>query len=159
MVNDTNLRGNITTTLNFKEKQQRYNARGNVDYANFYNLKLFGDTLVFRGDFDLDFAGNNLDAFLGYARFYNASVSNGRLPLSFDSLQIESAIDSAGNKRLSLRTNEAEGFVDGKFELSRLGDSFSLFLSRYYPTLIKAPEGNVPGQDFSFEIKISIYLF
>ena len=153
MVNDTNLRGNITTTLNFKEKQQRYNARGNVDYANFYNLKLFGDTLVFRGDFDLDFAGNNLDAFLGYARFYNASVSNGRLPLSFDSLQIESAIDSAGNKRLSLRTNEAEGFVDGKFELSRLGDSFSLFLSRYYPTLIKAPEGNVPGQDFSFEIK------
>jgi hypothetical protein len=153
VVNDPNLRGNISTTLNFREKQQRYNAKGKVDYVNFYNLNLFGDSLLFRGDFDVDFAGNSIDDFLGYARFYNASVSNGRQPLSFDSLLIESTVDSGGNKLLTVRTNEAQAFVNGKFELSRLGDSFSLFLSRYYPTLIKAPAGNVPGQDFSFEIK------
>ena len=154
LANDPNLQGRISTTLNFKEKRQRYNAKGKVDYANFYNLKLFNDTILFRGDFDVDFSGNNIDAFLGYARFYNASVSNGRQPLSFDSLLIESSVDSTtGNKRLSLRTNEAEGFVEGKFDLSRLGNSFSLFLSRYYPTLIKAPGGNVPGQDFTFEVK------
>lgn len=153
IVEDPNLRGNITTTLNFKDVQQRYNARGSIDYANFYSLKLFGDTLIFKGDFDVDFAGNNIDAFMGYARFYNASVSNGRRPLSFDSLLVESSVDGNNVKRLTLRTNEAEGFVEGKFELSRLGDSFALFLSRYYPTLIKAPEGNVPGQDFSFEVK------
>jgi hypothetical protein len=153
MINDSNLSGNIITSLDFRDKQQRYNAKGSIDYANFYKLKLFGDTLIFNGDFDVDFKGNTIDDFLGYARFYNASVSTGRHPLNFDSLLMESTISESGIKRLSLLTNEASAFVEGNFELSRLGNSFGLFLNRYYPTLIKAPEGEVPGQDFSFEVK------
>ncbi len=151
-VADPNLFGNITTTLNFRDKKQRYKAEGNISHSNFYNLKLFGDTLIFKGDFDVDFTGTKVDDFLGYARFFNASVSNGNHPLSFDSLLIESTVDTLGSKRLSLRTNEASGFVEGRFELSKLPASFSLFLNQYYPALIKAPDGNVPGQDFSFEI-------
>lgn len=151
-VSDPNLEGNIKTVLNFRDKKQKYKAEGNIVHSNFYNLKLFGDTLLFRGDFDVDFSGNKVDDFLGYARFYNASVSNGRRPLSFDSLLIESRMDASGFKKLSLRTNEAVGNLEGRFDLSKLPASFSLFLSRYYPALIKAPEGEVPGQDFSFEI-------
>lgn len=151
-VTDPNLTGNITTTLNFREKKQRYKAEGKVSHSNFYNLKLFGDTLLFTGDFDVDFTGNKVDEFLGYARFYNASVHNGRRPLSFDSLLLESSVDPAGSKRLSLRTNEASGFLEGKFDLSKLPSSFSLFLNRYYPALIPAPKGDIPVQDFSFEI-------
>jgi hypothetical protein len=151
-VADPNLAGNITTTLNFRDQKQRYKAEGNISNSNFYNLKLFGDTLIFKGDFDVDFTGNKVDDFLGYARFYNASVSNGKRPLSFDSLLVESSIDTLGSKRLSLLTNEASGFVEGRFDLSKLPASFSLFLNRYYPALIPAPEGKIPGQDFSFDI-------
>ncbi len=149
---DKNLAGNINTTLDFKETKQRYKASGSITQSNFHNLKLFMDTLLFKGDFDVDFTGNKVDDFLGYARFYNASVSNGQRPLSFDSLLLESAMDSLGSKRLSLSTNEASGFVEGRFDLSKLPASFSLFLNRYYPALIPAPVGDIPGQDFSFEI-------
>lgn len=153
LITDPNLNGNITTTLNFREEKQRYTAKGNVTYADLFKLKLFRDSLNFRGAFDLDFEGNTLDDFLGYAKFSNASVSSGRLPLSFDSLMLQSTVAENGTKRLSLLTNEASAYVEGNFELSRLGNSFGLFLNRYYPTLIKAPEGDVPGQDFSFEVK------
>jgi hypothetical protein len=152
-VTDPNLIGNISTTLNFREARQRYNARGRVNHANFSNLKLFGDTLLFKGDFDIDFEGNKVDDFLGYARFYNASFISSKGKLSFDSLLLESEMISESAKRLSIATNEAIASLEGRFQLSRLGDSFSLFLSRYYPALIKAPEGDVPGQDFSFDIK------
>ena len=151
-VADPNLEGNIKTILNFRDKDQRYKAKGTIVHSNFHNLKLFGDTLIFKGDFDVDFSGNKVDEFLGYARFFNASVSNGKRPLSFDSLLIESEVNTSGSKKLALRTNEASGFLEGRFELSKLPASFSVFLSRYYPALIKAPEGEVPGQDFSFEI-------
>ncbi|MCU0389293.1 MAG: translocation/assembly module TamB, partial [Chitinophagaceae bacterium] len=68
------------------------------------------------------------------------------------SLLIESQIDQQGAKKLWFQTNEAKGYLEGRYELSKLPASFRLFLSKYYPALIKTPDGEVAGQDFSFEI-------
>ncbi len=152
LIDDPNLEGNITTTLNFSEKIQRYNARGYVTHADFNKLGLLPDTVLFSGDVDVDFEGNTLDEFLGYARFYNATVSDGKQRLNFDSLTLESYEREDSARLLTLQTNEASAKVEGKFHLSELSNSFTWFLNRYYPTIIKAPKGVLPEQDFSFEI-------
>lgn len=150
---DPNLTGQIETELDFSELRQRYNARGKVDYANFNKLNFYKDTLLYSGAFDINFDGNTLDDFLGYARFYEASVISQRGRLNFDSLLLKASFLPNGSKQLSLATNEANAQLEGSFQLSKLGQSILLFLNRYYPTLIKAPEGLVPIQDFSFEVK------
>ena len=152
LIDDPNLEGNITTTLNFSEKIQRYNARGYVSHADFNKLGLLPDTLLFSGDFDVDFEGNTLDNFLGYARFYNATVNDGKQRLNFDSLTLESYAKEDSARLLTLQTNEASAKVEGRFKLSELANSFTLFLNRYYPTIIKAPAGNLSEQDFTFKV-------
>jgi hypothetical protein len=152
LINDPNLEGNITTTLNFSEKIQRYNARGYITHADFNKLGLLPDTLLFSGDVDVDFEGNTLDDFLGYARFYNATVNDGKQRLNFDSLTLESYAMDDSARLLTLQTNEASAKVEGRFHLSELTNNFTWFLHRYYPTIIKEPKGNLPEQDFTFEI-------
>lgn len=153
-INDSNLIGEIVTTLDFNTLKQRYNAQGTVTHANLLGLGISRDSLSFQGDFDVDFTGNNLDDFNGYARFYNASLQGSNTPINFDSLQVLAHKDEAtGQKTLELTTNEAYARVQGIFSLSGLPASFSFFLNRYYPNLIKAPDSLPAQQDFAFELR------
>lgn len=153
-VNDQHLQGRLTTLLNFREEKQRYNARGHVDFADFNALGLVPDTLTFAGDIDVDFKGNTVDEFSGYARFYNTFLENGvGKQLNFDSLVIASEDITPERKILSLRTNEAQAEIEGKFQFSELANNFRLFLSKYYPTIIKTPEYEPAFQDFTFRIE------
>jgi hypothetical protein len=151
-VADENLAGNFETVLDFAVKKQRYNARGIVDGANLLALGFIKDSLRFSGEFDVDFQGQNIDDFLGYARFYNTKIVHGHKRLSFDSLLLASAIDTAGIKTLSLHTNEADAYVKGKFNLRNLPSSFQYFLSQYYPALIAAPKNFARKQDIQFNV-------
>lgn len=152
-INDINLNGSLTTLLDFNETLQRYNARGEILFADFRNLGISKDSLFFSGNIDVDFRGNTIDQFLGYARFYNASITAGRKPFSFDSLLVESEQIDSTNKRLRIKTNEALANIEGKFNLSSLKNSIQLFVHQYYPTLIKAPDTLASNQSFSVEIK------
>ena len=152
-IGDENLKGNLTTLLDFNETLQRYNARGEINFADFRNLGISRDSLLFSGSIDVDFRGNTIDQFLGYARFYNASITTGRKPFSFDSLLVESEQIDSTNKRLRIKTNEITANIEGKFNLSSLQKSIQLFVHQYYPTLIKAPDSLVSNQSFSVEIK------
>lgn len=151
-LDDENLAGNIETVLDFNENTRSYNGRGNVQTADLRALGFMKDSLRFSGEFDVDFKGKTIDNFLGYARFYNARIIAGQRPLSFDSLLLQSEIDTAGIKTLSLHTNEADVLVKGKFNISNLGNGFQYFFSRYYPAFIKAPKSLVANQDLSFNI-------
>lgn len=150
---DSNLTGAIITKLDFNNLKQRYNAQGRITHANFLGLGISRDSLSFNGDFDVDFTGNTLDEFNGYARFYNASLQGGSTPISFDSLQVLSSQNNeTGEKTLELTTNEAYARVQGIFSLSGLPASFRLFLNRYYPALFQAPDSPPAKQDFSFQL-------
>ena len=152
-LNDVNLAGNFETTLDFNANQQRYNGRGILTTADLRALGFMKDSLRFSGEFDVDFKGKTIDNFLGYARFYNTKIIAGHIPLSFDSLLLQSEIDSSGYKKLTLRTNEADVTVEGKFNISDLPNGFQYFLNRYYPAIIPAPKRQlVKNQDVYFNV-------
>ena len=159
---DENLNGAITTELDFLESNRNYIARGSLENANLRALGFTRDSLRFTGDFDVNFRGNNLDEFVGYARIYNAEMFDGARQLNFDSLVINSNVRESGNKYLEILTNEATVKIDGRFNLSDLPNGFLAFLNHYYPSFFDPPAALPANQDFVFDIEtknIDPYLY
>ncbi|MCU0333658.1 MAG: translocation/assembly module TamB [Chitinophagaceae bacterium] len=151
-VNDKNLTANFNTFLDFTTRQQSYNARGAVAYADLHALKLSQDSIKVSGLFDVNFYGENIDDFRGYARIYDAEVYDKDQLLNLDSLYLESTQLENGDRRLRLATNEADATLTGRYNISQLPGSFRQFLHRYYPSVIDAPKKTPVGQQIDFDI-------
>ena len=52
-------------------------------------------------------------------------------------------------------SNEFNATITGDFDLKGLPDAFTLFLSRYYPSYIRAPR-SVKPQTFTFDITTGV---
>lgn len=150
---DPNLSANFTTVLDFRKKKQSYNARGAVAYANLNALQLTKDSVIVSGLFDVDFTGNNIDDFRGYARIYDAEVYNKRQRLNIDSLYLSSYIDDNHIETLLLHTNEADVSVSGDFDISDLPNGFQAFLHNYYPSVIDVPKKAPRNQLLTFSVE------
>ena len=142
----------LNGTINLNEKEPQFDFDAQLDKADFKKLKLTTDNFLLKGNFKLNFTGSNIDNFLGTAKITDAALIHGDLPLSFDSLVLESQI-ADGQKYLSLNSNEIDAHLRGNFKILELPDAFKIFLSRYYPAYIKKPSNKVDDQNFSFDIK------
>jgi hypothetical protein len=152
-IDDPNLKiVNLNGSVNLLGDTTRFNFTANLQKANLQQLKLTKGAFSLSGLLNLDFKGNNIDDFLGTAKMYNATFLHDSSKLSFDYLNLNSFIDS-GRKTLSLRSNEIEGYITGRYKILELPGAFNLFLNRYYPSYFKKPDYNVSDQDFSFLIK------
>ena len=138
-----------TIDLNSKVPQFLFNA--SLSKSDFKKLKLTTDDFELKGDFELNFAGNNIDDFLGTARIYNAKLTHNHQPLIFDSMVLESSIEK-NLKYLTLHTNNVEAELLGKFSINELPTAFKTFLSRYFPSQFNVPPSFKSEQDFSFKI-------
>jgi hypothetical protein len=152
-IHDPNIRiDTLTGSVNFSKTDPRFSLGADVSTLNLKSLGFTNDSISLTGKFDLDFTGNNIDNFLGYAKVYNAILLDKDQHLSFDSLTINSSI--ADNKKyLTLATNELDATLNGNFKILELPDAFQLFLNRYYPAYINKPKTKIENQDFSFSIK------
>lgn len=151
-VNDPNLKlSSIAGSVDFSEKQPGFRLDAALDYANLKPLQLTQDAFKLGGNFSLAFNGNTIDNFLGTARVTNAILEHEGVPLSFDSLVLQSQVRD-GKKYLSVQSNELDATLAGKFTIFELPDAFNVFLSRYIPAYIKRPSYTVSEQDFTFDI-------
>ena len=151
-INDPNANLTLNGLVNFSEEVPKFDFLANIQELNFKKLNLLDNDLSLTGRINANFTGTNIDDFLGSASMGNATlVSNGR-PLSFDSLLLTSAIID-GQKHLNVRSTEFSADLVGNFHISELPNSFKTFLSRYYPSYIKAPKTAPENQVFSFDIK------
>ena len=152
-IRDPNLQvDRLSGNINFYGKAPQFNFNAEVSRFNLKNLGLSNKNFSLTGTFDLNFSGNNIDNFLGYARIYNAVLRNEEKRLSFDSLTINSTLED-GKKHLVIQTNELNADVFGKFTILDLPNAFTLFLTRYYPAYITPPHRVIKNQDFTFSIK------
>ncbi|MCG2617318.1 translocation/assembly module TamB domain-containing protein [Terrimonas sp. NA20] len=129
----------------------RFNFLAEVKKANLKNLNLTNDDLAFAGKFNLNFTGNSIDNFLGYANITEASLSKDGDPLPFDSLIVSSEFFN-GVKTLKAQSNEFEAKVTGNFNIRELPDAFKLFLNRYYPSYIQPPNRLPENDSLTFDI-------
>ena len=152
-IDDPNIKiDTLTGSINFSRLDPEFNLNANVGRLNLKNLGFTNDSISLTGNFNLHFAGSNIDNFLGSAKIYNAILLDEDQHLSFDSLAINSTIAN-GKKYLSVETNELEATINGNFKILELPDAFQLFLNRYYPAYINKPTKQIENQDFTFLVK------
>ena len=151
-INDPNLTiDNLEGTIDLNTAEPQFYFNADLAKADFKKLQLSLDSFMLSGHFNLRFQGSNIDDFLGMANITNARLLHNGIPLSFDSLTLQSQIID-DKKYLSLTTNELDAAIKGRFKIMELPDAFKVFLSRYYPAYITKPSYNINDQEFSFEI-------
>lgn len=152
-IDDPNLRiHDLNGSISLLGDSTQFNFDADLQTANLQKLHFTRDDFNLSGILRLNFAGNNIDNFLGTAKIYNASLSHNNKKLSFDSLTLKSLLEDE-KKVLTFQSNEIEGNLTGRFKILELPDAFKVFLNRYYPAYIEKPAAFVNDQDFSFYIK------
>src|SRR5690606_22011405 len=137
--------------IDFNRDVPLFNFTADVEKANLKNLKLTRDSISFLGKFNMNFTGDNIDNFLGYATISDASLMRDGVRLPFDSLVLSSEYTN-NVKTLRTRSNEFEATVTGDFSIRDLPDAVRTFLSRYYPAYIKPPDRIPENQSLTFDI-------
>lgn len=152
-INDPNLKIKfLDGEFSFAKKEMAFNANADLEYINLKTFGISNNNIELSGLFNLHFKGNNIDDFLGSANVHTATLIADGKKLSFDSLTLRSFIQDS-IKNLQLESNELYANLKGKFNVNELPNAFTVFLSKYYPSYIKAPKKNVSKQDFAFDIK------
>ncbi len=137
--------------IDFNSKTPTFNFLADVQKTNLGKMNLTSEDISFKGKFNLNFSGDNIDNFLGNANITEASLTRNGIPLPFDSLIVSSAY-SNNVKTLRARANEFEAIVSGDFTIRDLPDAFKLFLNKYYPAYIKPPRKQPENQSLTFDI-------
>ncbi|MFL5740771.1 MAG: hypothetical protein ACJ75B_11175 [Flavisolibacter sp.] len=154
VMNDPNADLHLSGLVDLTGSKPLFKVTADIGHANLKALQLTNDDLRLSGKFDLDLQASSLSDLLGSARITDATLFNNGKKLSFDSLVV-SANYVNGLKTLRAASNEFDATVTGDFDLKALPDAFTLFLSRYYPSYIRAP-GNVKPQIFTFDITTGV---
>ncbi len=148
-IDDDNIDFITTVKMDFRESQPIFNVLGDLSHSNFQRLNLSSKDLQISGLFDLNFTGKNIDQFLGSVKVYNATFRQDSVKIDLDSLSLQSRYEN-GNRLLSLRSNQFDASIDGKYNILDLPNAFQVFLHNYYPAYIAQPKVVVKDQHFNF---------
>ncbi|MEO9005152.1 MAG: translocation/assembly module TamB domain-containing protein, partial [Ginsengibacter sp.] len=138
-------------SVNFSKSKPEFDLDADVTRLHLKSLGFTNDSISLLGRFRLNFAGSNIDNFLGSANIYDAVLTDNDKQLSFDSLAIHSTIIDE-KKLLTVATNELYASINGNFKILKLPEAFQLFLSKYYPAYINKLKENVENQEFTFNV-------
>ena len=153
-LDDENLSGDFVLGINLAERSSTYKASGSLNFANFKPLGLTNDSIVYSGVFDVDFKGNTVDDFVGYARLDQSAIFNGRTLLNFDSLVLRASFDTATQERVaSVHSDNIDADLKGHFNFSTIHKTFQTYLNRYYPSIIPAPKNADLTESIDFSIR------
>src|SRR4029077_16914609 len=122
-INDPNIEMSMNGKIDFNEATPVFDLYADVKKADLKKINLTTDSIAFNGKFKLNFAGDNLDNFIGNARITDASLVKDGKRLPFDTLILSSAIAN-GIKTLTVNSNEFDGTLTGNFNIKDLPGAF-----------------------------------
>ncbi len=151
-VDDSNFAFEFNGNADFSQKTIKVNATASILKSNMKNLHFTKDTVTAVADFNVNFEGNSIDSFSGYAKLYNIDVKRNQHKLALDSIYLNSAIEG-GQKTLTIQSNDIVATIKGNYQLTKLPASIQYYLAGYLPNYIKIPLKTAPEQNLTFEIK------
>ncbi len=151
-IKDPNINFISNIELDLKGKAPKYNAVGDLLNANLKQLNFSNNDIQLTGLLDLNFEGNDIDNFTGFAKFFNGKLKGSESAVTFDSLKLESTTLN-GIKNIRLASDEIQANINGKFNIKHLPASVQYFMQRYFPTYIPVPKNTPENQIFNFEVK------
>lgn len=150
-INDAEAELTLNGLIDFNSSTPSFNFFADVKKANLKSLKLTRDDIAFNGKFNLNFTGDNIDNFIGYANVTEATITKDGNRLPFDSLIVSSQYAN-NTKKITVSSNELEGSITGDFSIRGLQNAFESFLHKYYPSYFKAPVSLTKEEFLTFDI-------
>ena len=151
-IKDPNINFISNVELDLKNKIAKYNAVGDLLNANLKELNFSNNKIQLTGLLDVNFEGNTIDNFTGFAKFFNGKLKGTEADVNFDSLKLESTTLN-GIKNIRLVSDDFNANINGKFGIAHLPASIQFFMQRYFPTYIPAPKNTAENQQFTIDIK------
>ena len=155
-IQDKNLNFTSKVNIDFNQKKPKIVAVSNLNYANLNALNISNNEIQLAGKLDLNFEGDSIDNFIGYAKFYKGNLKGSASSLQFDSLTLSSSIQN-GIKKILISSDDINASIIGKFNINHLPASVQYFLQRYYPTYIEVPKNSSANQEFTVRIKTNYF--
>jgi len=150
-IKDPNINFISNVELDLKNKIAKYNAVGDLLNANLKELNFSNNNIQLTGLLDVNFEGNTIDNFTGFAKFFNGKLKGTESSVNFDSLKLESTTLN-GVKNIRFASDDFQANINGKFNIEHLPASVQYFMQRYYPTYISSPKISPENQQFIFEL-------
>ncbi len=151
-INDKNIELNIDGSVDLNPALPVYDFTANVSNAQLHTLKLLDDTITFTSQITTNFTGNNLNNLTGKASLLNSRVVDPRNNYVVDSLILTA--NGTGNERaITLRSDVADGYIKGSYDLPTMPAYFKTILKKYIPSL-KTTITEPKPQNFAFNLTL-----
>jgi hypothetical protein len=85
-IKDPNINFISNVELDIKNQIPKFNAVGDLVNANLKQLNFSNNEIQLTGLLDINFDGNNIDNFTGFAKFFNGKLKGTEAAVNFDSL-------------------------------------------------------------------------
>ncbi|WP_394990258.1 translocation/assembly module TamB domain-containing protein [Emticicia sp.] len=118
-VKDTNLSISVGGKIDFAKELNKFDIHGIVQNANLKPLGYSKNDVKFRSEISLNFEGNELDNWLGEAKFLRTVLQYDKRLLGIDSVFVTSSL-SANSRNISLLSEFFNVDISGKFTPSRV---------------------------------------
>ena len=152
MANDPNVRGTFSGKFIYTGKNPSLDAFADIAYVNAKNLKFTDEPLVGSGRLMAKFSGNSFDNFIGTTFFEKLLVYRDSTKLKLDSIRLTAAYE-AGDRVVTLTSNNLQALLWGDYEILDLGSSFQYLLSNYLPSFVNQPRAFKRNQIINFDIR------
>lgn len=152
-IKDPNLKFDLVSSGNFKDKYPAGKIHLNVDIADLNKLNLHAGPLKLRGELDADIQSADLDYLNGKASVHNLIIANDKDQFATDSINVV-AVSTADKNSIIFDSQFMDVEFVGKYRLSTLANSVKNSLSHYYN--LKSSSKNVPygKQQLAFKLNV-----
>ncbi len=151
-INDKNIKLDLNGNVNLNPALPVYDFTANINNAQLRTLKLLDDTIAFTSQIVTNFSGNNLNNLTGKVVLRQARVVDPRNNYPIDSV-ILTANGTGSSRAITLKSDIADGYIKGSYDLPTLPSYFKTILKKYVPSL-KTTIVEPKPQDFAFNLTI-----
>jgi hypothetical protein len=151
-IDDKNVKLNLKGSVNLNPSLPLYSFTASIDDARLHNLKLISDTITFTTQVTTQFSGNTLNNIIGSLALTRARVVDPRNNYTIDSVML-SATGTGRARSIDLKSDVADGFIKGNYDLQTLPSYFKTIIKKYIPSLKAIIVPPLP-QEFSFNLTL-----
>lgn len=151
-INDKSIKLDLNGSVNLNPTLPVYDFTANINNAQLNTLKLLDDTITFTSQITTNFSGNDLNNLTGKVALRQARVVDLRNNYPIDSV-ILTANGVGSSRAITLKSDIADGYIKGSYDLPTLPSYFKTILKKYVPSL-KTTIVEPKPQDFAFNLTI-----
>jgi hypothetical protein len=141
-----------------------FNFVAEVDRLDLLALNLSKDTLVLSGYSEICIEGLDIDSISGELNFRNLDLQLADRRLSLDEINIVSAFDYDGRRRLNLESPVGGAYLTGSFSIKHLPNTFAHYFGNYInrnqqPALLDSQQFFEVNLDFSDAQQLADFVY